>query len=96
MPKIILKGHIIVPNEDLEAVKTALLTHIKLTKNESGNLVFKVTQDDSNLNKFHVYEEFINQAAFEFHQKRVKQSKWGKVTSNVERHYEIFEVNEVV
>lgn len=43
MPKIILKGYIIVPNEDLEAVKTALLTHIKLTKNESGNLVFKVT-----------------------------------------------------
>ena len=93
MPKIILKGYIIVPNEDLEAVKTALLTHIKLTKNESGNLVFKVTQDDRNLNKFHVYEEFINQAAFKFHQKRVKQSDWGNVTKNVERHYQVLKGN---
>jgi len=93
MPKIILKGHIIVPEEDLETVKSALLTHIKLTKNEPGNLVFNVTQDESNHNKFDVYEEFINQAAFEFHQKRVKQSNWGLVTYNVERHYEISEGN---
>jgi quinol monooxygenase YgiN len=93
MPKIILKGHIIVPKEDLETVKTALLIHIKLTQCEPGNLVFNVMQDESNNNKFHVYEEFINQTAFEFHQKRVKQSKWGLVTKGVERHYEIFERN---
>lgn len=91
MPKVILKGHIIVPNEDLEVIKTALLIHIKLTQCEPGNLIFRVDQDESNLNKFDVYEEFINQAAFEFHQKRVKQSDWGNVTKNVERHYQILE-----
>lgn len=91
MPKIILKGYIIVPNEDLITVKTALLTHIKLTQCEPGNLVFKVDQDKSNLNKFHVYEAFINQAAFEFHQKRIKQSDWGNVTKNVDRHYQVLE-----
>lgn len=91
MSKIILKGHIIVQEEDLETVKTALLIHIKLTQCEPGNQVFNVTQDEKNLNKFHVYEEFINKDAFEFHQKRVKQSNWGEITANVERHYEILE-----
>lgn len=91
MPKIILKGHILVPEADLDTVKTALTTHIKLTKDEPGNLVFNVIQDEDKLNKFHVYEEFINQAAFESHQQRVKQSHWGVVTTSVERHYEIIE-----
>jgi len=96
LSKVILKGHIIVSDNDLALVKSALLIHIKLTKCEPGNQVFNVTQDEKNLNKFHVYEEFINKDAFEFHQKRVKQSKWGEITVNVERHYEILEENEAV
>ncbi|EPR4995117.1 putative quinol monooxygenase, partial [Vibrio navarrensis] len=41
--------------------------------------------------RFDVYEEFVDKVAFEQHQKRVKASRWGKVTVSVERHYEIFE-----
>jgi quinol monooxygenase YgiN len=89
LPKIILQGHIIVPESDLTIVKNVLLSHIELTRAEQGCLVFKVTVDSLNSNKFNVYEEFCSQEAFSHHQIRVKQSIWGQVTHNVERHYKI-------
>jgi len=91
MKKVILKGFIIVPTADLPAVKQALISHKELTRNEPGCLVFNVMPSEINLNRFDVYEEFINKAAFEQHQARVKGSAWAKATVNVQRHYEIFE-----
>lgn len=41
MPKVILKGFILVPEEELETVKSALPIHMRLTKSEAGCLVFK-------------------------------------------------------
>lgn len=89
MAKVILQGFILVPDSDLEIVKRELVIHKSLTLKEEGCLTFNVTPDESNHNKFSVYEEFINQAAFDNHQARVKSSKWGEVTKNVERHYKI-------
>ncbi|WP_368506790.1 putative quinol monooxygenase [Colwellia sp. 1_MG-2023] len=89
LTKVILQGFIVVPHSDLEAVKAELKTHKKLTLAEDGCLIFEVEPDDNNLNKFNVYEEFINQSAFDNHQARAKSSKWGEVTQNVERHYQI-------
>jgi len=89
LQKIILQGHIIVPEADLTIVKDALANHIKLTKAEPGCLVFNVTVNSLNPNKFDVYEEFCNQECFTHHQRRVKQSVWGQVTQNVERFYQI-------
>jgi quinol monooxygenase YgiN len=89
LSKIILQGHIIVPDADLELVKSELLVHTKLTEQEAGCLVFSVTVDKYNQNKFDVYEEFVNQTAFDMHQKRVKGSNWGKVTHRVQRHYQV-------
>lgn len=89
MPKVILQGYILVPDVDLNVVITELVTHTKLTMEEVGCLTFKVTPDENNANKFSVYEEFIDQAAFDNHQVRVKSSSWGKVTRQVERHYKI-------
>ena len=84
-----LQGFIIVPTEELDIVKNELINHKYLTLQESGCLSFSVTQDKSNLCKFDVYEEFVDQAAFDKHQTRVKSSKWGDVTKNVERYYQI-------
>ncbi len=89
MTKIVLQGYIIVPDIDLEIVKRELVTHAKLTNEESGCLIFEVTPDDYNPNKFNVYEEFVNQASFDIHQIRVKNSVWGDVTKNVIRNYQI-------
>jgi len=91
MSKVILKGYIKVPDSDLSSVISALETHKMLTLQESGCLVFEVVQSKDNPLIFNVYEEFIDKASFEAHQKRVKSSFWGEVTVNVERHYQLIE-----
>ena len=89
--KVVLRGHIVVPIEDLEAIEAALANHIALTRNEPGCLIFEVNADTSDPCRFNVYEEFTNRAAFEAHQQRVQASDWGKVTRGATRHYAVFE-----
>ncbi|WP_421848019.1 putative quinol monooxygenase [Marinomonas sp.] len=91
MAKITLSGHIEVPREDLDAVLTELPNHIALTHQEEGCITFTMTRDSTNPQRFDVYEEFTDKAAFEKHQTRVKASHWGKVTKNVERFYTVTE-----
>ncbi|KMT66808.1 putative quinol monooxygenase [Catenovulum maritimum] len=93
MAKIILQGHILVPENELLEIKSALLIHSALTQAEAGCIIFEVNQDAEQACKFYVYEEFINKAAFDFHQARVKQSDWGKQTQNVSRHYQVKKVD---
>ncbi|MGP9766858.1 putative quinol monooxygenase [Halomonas sp. AOP13-D3-9] len=87
MSKVILKGFIIVPEPDLNAVKAELINHKRLTLAEPGCLVFEVAQCTINPYRFDVYEEFIDRGSFERHQARVKSSAWSKVSGNVERYY---------
>lgn len=94
MSKVVLKGHIVVADADLGVVKNELATHIDLTLNEDGCLVFSVVQDKANENKFFVYEEFTDQDSFASHQERVGGSRWGNVTKNAERHYQIAVIDE--
>ncbi len=91
MSKVILKGFILVPESELELLKNELVNHKRLTLEEPGCIIFNVIQNSENPLRFDVYEEFKDKVAFERHQKRVKDSHWGKVTANVERHYEILE-----
>lgn len=91
MPRVMLKGHIVVPETDLASVLAELPTHIKLTLEEEGCLRFEVKQSSEAENIFSVYEEFADRVAFEAHQRRVRASAWGEITVNVERHYEITE-----
>lgn len=86
---VILEVYIIVPDDDLTTISNELLNHVKLSREEAGCLAFDVVQDTTISNRFNVYEQFNNRAAFEFHQKRVKNSYWGMVTQNVSRHYQI-------
>lgn len=92
--RVVLQGYILVPEEDLEVVKTALPEHIRLTKAEKGCLDFQLTQSITNPRRFDVYEIFSNQAAFAEHQARVKTSAWGEISRHVERHYQVSEKSE--
>lgn len=91
MGKVTLKGFIVVPDEEIELVEQELEAHTDLTRKEAGCMTFKVTRSENTHNRFDVYEEFVDRAAFDAHQRRVKASYWGTVTINVERHYEIYE-----
>jgi len=86
---IILQGFINVPEDELEIIKVALVTHKQRTRQEAGCITFTVRQDKTDPCRFHVYEAFIDQLAFEQHQASVKSSPWGEVTKNVSRHYQI-------
>lgn len=94
MSKVVLSGYISVPESDLPQVKTALPEHIRLTRAESGCLVFTVTECPSDPARFEVYEEFEDEAACKYHQKRVASSPWSTCTKNVERHYKIQSLDE--
>lgn len=94
MAKIILEGYIEVAKRDLETVLLELPEHIALTRQEAGCLVFEVKQDETNPYQFAVYEEFDNQQAFDCHQQRVRDSRWGMVTKDVARHYQIKSIDD--
>lgn len=89
MPKVILKGYVIVPAEDLDAVRKELPVHIEKTRKEEGCLIFEVSQDPVRKNRFNVHEEFIDRDAFSVHQDRVRNSNWGRISANIERHYHV-------
>lgn len=76
-------------DDDLAHVQAELPRHIELSKKEEGCLVFLVSQDEKHRNIFNVYEEFVDRAAFDAHQVRVKSSVWGSVTAHVKRQYTI-------
>ena len=91
MGVVTLQGYIVIPDTDLASVQDVLLEHIELTQREHGCLHFTVSQDTENKNRFNVHEKFVNHAAFEAHQTRAKNSRWGHIAANIERHYQISE-----
>ena len=89
MKKIILSGHIIVLPAELDTIRKALPVHIEATRSEEGCITYQVDEHPTETGRFDVYEEFVNKAAFEYHQKRVKESAWGEVTLSVTRSYTV-------
>ena len=96
MTKVTLNGYIIVPDSQLELIQAALTVHIALTRREKGCLVFEVSQDPQNINKFNVYEEFIDQLAFSAHQVRVAESDWGAASKHLVRDYQVSGLQETL
>ncbi len=93
MGKIVVTGHLQVPESELDTVLEGLQLHIELSRQESGNLVFEITQDESDQHKLNIYEEYNSPEAFEFHKERAKSSAWAAISQNVERHLEISELD---
>ncbi len=88
---ITLSGYILVEESEFESIRQALLAHIQATRAEAGCLVFDVEESATEKRRFDVYEQFVDRAAFEFHQKRVQESPWGTVSKNAKRFYTIEE-----
>lgn len=87
--RVYLNGHIDVPVAHWDAVVLALPTHISLTREEPGCISFKVTQSNSVECRFLVAEIFEDQAAFEAHQERTKESEWAIVSADCPRDFKI-------
>jgi quinol monooxygenase YgiN len=87
--EVTLTGTLICTTEDEAArVRTALDTHITLTRGEAGCLSFEVTQsEDPKI--WSVSERFIDAAAFEAHQARAGASDWAIQTKGIARDYKV-------
>lgn len=88
MSTITVFGFISIPEADLKAVLQALPEHIKLTLAEPGCLTFSVTPSNIDPRRYEVYEEFVDQQAFDYHQQRSLASEWAVVSKNVSRFYQ--------
>ena len=86
---VTLEGYIDVPEPQRMTVRSALPTHIRLSRAEPGCLRFDVTEDADVTGRFHVSEAFIDAAAFKAHQTRAQASDWAKITAGIERHYQV-------
>lgn len=72
---------------EAERVRQALPAHVALTRAEPGCLSFEVEPDGPFT--WRVAELFTDSAAFEAHQKRMRESDWGRATEGIKRDYEI-------
>ena len=94
MPRIALSGTLQCANEEeAELVRCHLAEHVRLTHDELGCLAFSVTET-ANPMVWQVEEEFRDEAAFEFHQRRVAASAWGVATEGITRDYVVKRVPE--
>ena len=89
MHKVILKGHIDVPRDKMDAVRHALPVHIQLTLAEPGCISFEVIEDENLAGRFLVSEVFETKQDFNAHQERTRNSSWFQLTKNFPREYSI-------
>ncbi len=89
MTTVTLTGHINVPPSQMDLIRTALETHISLTRAEPGCISFDVTDRADIPGRFDVAEEFTDPQAFTAHQARVKASDWGRISAGIPRDYVI-------
>ncbi|MFT6658649.1 MAG: quinol monooxygenase YgiN [Maritalea sp.] len=78
-----------VPADRIAKVEAALPLHIELTRGEPGCVSFDVVPSTQIEGRFKVAELFVDQAAFDAHQKRTKASEWFRVTEGIPREFEI-------
>ena len=84
-----LNGTIRIPVNQQAKMLPLMEDHIAATLKEVGNMSFAITQDATDPEIFHVSEEFVDQGAFDFHQKRGGASPWGIESKELKRDFKI-------
>jgi len=88
-PEVILRGELRCADPgEAERVRAHLADHIALTRAEPGCLAFDVTPTETD-GVWSVRERFVDEAAFDLHQRRVASSTWGRETAGIQRFYVI-------
>jgi len=88
-PEVVLTGELRCADTGEEArVRAHLAEHIALTRAEPGCIAFDVEPGDEP-GVWKVAERFVDEGAFDAHQRRIASSAWGAETAGIERRYEI-------
>ena len=92
MARIHVTGRLICQTEEQAGIaRTHLPEHIRLSREEPGNLRFDLTQGDDPM-VWHLDELFESAEAFAAHQARTKESAWGKASAGITRDFTVTEV----
>lgn len=86
---VTLTGTIDVPADQLDIIRPALAEHVRLTREEPGNVRFDITENLQVPGRFEVDEEFLNSDAFRAHQTRGQNSAWGEITAGMPRNFQV-------
>lgn len=88
-PEVALSGELrCTDDEQADRVRAHLPEHVTLTRAEPGCIAFDVDPADRP-GVWRVHERFLDEAAFDAHQRRVATSAWGTATAGIERHYTV-------
>ncbi|MGN7969206.1 GNAT family N-acetyltransferase [Microbacterium sp. 22296] len=88
-PEVTLSGELrCTDDEQADRVRAHLTEHVTLTRAEPGCVAFDVDPTERP-GVWRVHERFIDEAAFDAHQRRVATSLWGAATAGVERRYTV-------
>ena len=87
--RVHLNGYLDVPADRWDTVSTALPDHVALTRNEPGCIKFNVIPCREVELRLLVDETFQDQASFDAHQARTKDSPWAEITAGIPREYTI-------
>ncbi|MDZ5144711.1 DUF4440 domain-containing protein [Microbacterium testaceum] len=88
-PEVILRGELRCADAaEAQRVRAHLAEHIALTRAEPGCLSFDVDPTDTD-GVWSVSERFVDEEAFDAHQRRVAASTWGRETAGIQRFYVI-------
>lgn len=89
MSPVRLTGELIcATSEQASLVSEHLPRHVILTRAEPGCLSFEVAPTDDPF-VWSVREMFEDDASFESHQQRAADSDWGRMTTGIDRSYQI-------
>ena len=88
-PEVTLRGELRCADAaEAQRVRAHLAEHIALTRAEPGCLSFDVDPTDTD-GVWSVSERFVDEGAFDAHQRRVAASTWGRETAGIQRFYVI-------
>lgn len=92
MNRVTLTGRLACASEaEAAIVGQYLVDHIRLTRAESGCVMFEVRATGDPL-VWDVEEIFTSREAFELHHERVRTSEWGRATAAIHRDYSIRDI----
>jgi len=83
----IISGFADVPPEDRADFARALPEHSRLTNAEPGCHYFRVTPHPDIEGRYLVEEAFDDEAAYQAHGIRTRQTEWAQITRNIKRSY---------
>lgn len=87
--RVYIKGYIDFPADAFSSLKDAWETHVALSREEAGNILFDYEYDAEVVGRVHISEIYESKDAFEAHRARALQAGWVELSRDAQRHLDI-------